>query len=67
MFKYAAKIIRKIQDTVYIGVSRRCVLSVDLVREAAHEYTVTGQLTHIDAAKLPHLSRDAVLLDQRFL
>lgn len=38
-----------------------------LMGEAAHENTVSGQLTHITGAQLPHLGSYAVLLHQRFL
>ena len=40
---------------------------VHLVFKAAHQNAVTSQLTHVHAAQFPHLSRYAVLLNQRLL
>ena len=40
---------------------------LDLVREAAGEDRVPGQLAHVAAGEFPDLGRDAVLLHQRLL
>ena len=53
-------------DALPLVVGTQPVL-LDLVREAAGEDRVPGQLAHVAAGEFPDLGRDAVLLHQRLL